>query len=127
MASHSQARISTFYATAAVALGKAVKIGASGDYIAVGAANTDPCIGIVQNAPDAAGALAEVALPGGGAKALAGEAITKGKLLVCGAAGSLVQANASGDRVIAMAMEDAASGDIFAVEVLVGVATGADV
>lgn len=127
MASHSQARISTFYATAAMALGKAVKIGASGDYVSVGAANTDACVGIVQNAPDAAGALAEVALPGGGAKALAGEAITKGKLLVSHTDGSLVQANASGDRVVAMAMEDAVSGDIFAVEVLVGVATGADV
>lgn len=127
MASMNSPRVATFKATAAVAKGKAVKIGASGDYIAVGAANTDPCVGILLNAPDAADAAAEVALPGGGAKALAGEGITKGKLLVSHTDGTMVQANASGDRVIAVAMEDAVAGDLFAVEVIVGVATGADV
>jgi len=126
MASHSEPRIYTYLAAGAIAKGKAVKIGADAEHVAVGAANTDGCIGIAQSASSAAEERIEVALQGGGAKGLAGETITAGKLLVSHTDGSLYQANASGDRVVAVAMEDAVVGDIFAVEVCLGTADAAD-
>lgn len=126
MSSQSQSRYLTFKADGAIAKGKAVKIGSSREHVAVAAGNTDPCIGIAQNAAVNAGDPVEVALPGGGGKALAKETITAGKLLVSNADGALEQTNADGDRVIAMAMEDAVVGDLFAVEVVACLATGAD-
>lgn len=127
MASCSQRRIQAFLADGAIALGKAVKVGSDNKHVAAGSANTSLCLGICQGAVTTAEDQVEIALPGGGAKALAGESISAGKMLVSHTDGSLVQANASGDRIIAMAMEDASAGDIFAVEVVVGLATGADV
>lgn len=126
MSSHSQSKILTFKADGAIAKGKAVKIGSDKEHVAVAAGNTDPCIGIAQNAASAAGDLVEVALPGGGAKALAKETIAAGKSLVANADGSLEQTNASGDKIVAVAMESAVAGDLFAVEVSLGFALAAD-
>ena len=123
MASHSEPRIYLFKHTAAIAKGKAVKIsGAAGDTVVVGAANTDRCIGIVQNEASSSLEGAEVALPGGGAKALAGEAISAGDYLCSHTDGRLVKVNAEGDHIIAIAMQDAAENDLFAVEVVVATA-----
>ena len=61
---------------------------------------------------------AEVALQGGGAKGLLGESVSAGDYLVSHTDGSLVKANAEGDHVVAMAMQDGASGDLTAVEVV---------
>lgn len=126
MSSHSKPRILSFKADGAIAKGAAVKIGSDNDHVAACSANTDSAIGICQNTVSAAEEIAEIALQGGGAKAKAGEAITAGKLLVPGASGSMFQTNASGDSVIGMALESAASGDLFAVEVIRSVATAAD-
>ena len=126
MSSHSPSRILTFKAGGAIAKGKAVKFGADREHVVVGAGNTDACFGIAQNAAVSAEDAVEVAIQGGGAKALAKETITAGKLLVSNADGALEQTNADGDRVVAMAMEDAVVGDIFAVEVVVCLATAAD-
>jgi hypothetical protein len=126
MASSSNTKILTFVADAAIAKGKAVKIGSDREHVAVATANTSSCIGIAQNAATAEGDLVEVARPGGGGKALAKEAITAGKFLISNADGALEQTNASGDRIIGMAMEDAVEGDIFSVEVVAGVATTSD-
>lgn len=130
MASHSEPRIYAFKAGGAIAKGSAVKFDSADDQVVECSANTDAAIGVAQNTLTAAeatqGLLCEVALPGGGAKGLAGEAITRGKFLVPAADGDLEQTNASGDRVIAMAMEDAVAGDIFAIEVVARVAVGAD-
>lgn len=118
MSSHSEPRIYTFKNTAAIAKGKAVKIsGAAGDTVVVGAANTDKCIGIIQNAASSSLEGAEVALQGGGAKALLGESVSAGDYLVSHTDGSLVKANAEGDHVVAVAMQDGASGDLIAVEI----------
>lgn len=118
MSSHSEPRIYTFKNTAAIAKGKAVKMsGAAGDTVVVGAANTDKCIGIIQNAASSSLEGAEVALQGGGAKALLGESVSAGDYLVSHTDGSLVKANAEGDHVVAVAMQDGASGDLIAVEV----------
>lgn len=126
MASHSEPRILVFKADGVIAKGKAVKIGTDKEHVAVSAANTDPSIGIAQSAATAAEDVIEVAIPGGGAKALANETITAGKLLVPHTDGEMAQTNASGDRVIAVALENAVAGDLFAVEVIVAVATAAD-
>lgn len=126
MASCSKPRIMTFKAGGAIAKGKSVKMGADREHVVVGAGNTDSLVGIAQNAATAAEDLVEVAIVGGGAKGLAKESITAGKLLVSNADGSLEQTNAAGNRVIAMAMEDAAAGDLFGVEVVVCVASAAD-
>ena len=122
MASHSKPRILTYSVTAAIAKGKAVKFGSSDEVIAVGAANTDRCIGIIQNAPSTSGDMAEVALPGGGAKGLLGEGVTRGDDLVSHTDGTLVKPNAEGDQIIARAMESGDSGDLIAVEVYLATA-----
>lgn len=119
MASHSSPKIYAFIADASVTKGKAVKV-ASGylaGHVRVGAANTDRCIGIIQNTPTASGDVAEVALPGGGAKALLGETVSAGEDLVSHTDGTLVKPNASGDEIIARAVESGVSGDLVSVEV----------
>jgi hypothetical protein len=126
MASSSAPRILVYKADGAIPKGSAVKIGSDREHVAIGAANTDGCIGVAQSASSAAEEAIEVAIPGGGGKGLAGETISAGKLLVSHTDGTLYQANASGDRVIAVAMEDAVSGDLFAVEVIVATADAAD-
>lgn len=125
MASHLQPKILAFLATAAVAKGKAVKIGADDKHIAVGAANTNKVFGIIQNAPTAAEDVAEVAV-GGGAKALLGEACVAGNLLVSHTDGSLVLANAAGDFLVAQALEAGAIGDLIDVLVIHGHAAAAE-
>lgn len=119
MASSSAPRILTFKADAALAKGKAVKFGTDADHVAVGAANTDRVFGIVQNASTAAEDDLEVALPGGGAKALIGETILAGEYLVCHTDGTLVKPNAEGDVIIAQAMEGGVANDLISVEVLI--------
>jgi len=124
--SSSEVRIKSFLADAAILKGQAVKIGSDRQHVAKGAANTDDCVGVAQNTVTTAEDEIEVALQGGGAKGLAGETITAGKFLVSAADGDLEQTNASGDRIVAMAMEAAVVGDIFGVEVVNGVAVGAN-
>lgn len=127
MAVSSTPRIVTFLADASIAKGKAVKYSATAGYVTVGSANTDHCFGIAQNEATASGQLLEVAIQGGGGKALAGEAIaTAGLPLVSHTDGTLVKANASGDRVVAISAEAASSADIFAVEVVQFDALGAE-
>lgn len=119
MASHSEPRIYKFKNTAAIAKGKAVKLsGTAGDTVVVGAANTDRCIGVIQN--DATSALegAEVALQGGGGKGLVGESVAAGDYLVSHTDGSLYKANAEGDHVVAIAMQAGAANDLIAIEVV---------
>lgn len=125
MASHSEPRILTLKADAAIAKGKAVKGGADDDHVSVCSANTDKAIGLAQGASTAAEDAIEIALPGGGAKGLLGETVAVGDLLVADAAGKLVKKNAIGDRVIAMALQAGILNDIIAVEVVVGDAAAA--
>jgi len=130
MSSNSTPRIFSFKAGGAIALGAAVKMGANRETVVSCTANTDPAIGIAQgsiSADDAtAGVRIEVALQGGGAKAKADANVAAGKFLVSSTDGQLEQTNAAGDRIVAVAMESAVAGDLFAVEVVLGIATGAD-
>lgn len=119
MASHSEPRILSFQATGSISKGKAVKVssGQTSGQVTIGAANTDRCIGLAQSVASGSGSLVEVALPGGGAKGLLGETVSPGEDLVSHTDGSLVKPNASGDQIIARALEAGVSGDLVAVEV----------
>jgi hypothetical protein len=125
MASHSTPRIVALLAGGTISKGMAVKKGSSDEYVVAGSANTSKCVGIAQ-CDATSGQVVEVALPGGGAKALLSETVAMGNILVSHTDGSLVLANASGDRIIATAMKDGVSGDLIDVEVMVGVATAAE-
>lgn len=121
MASYSEPRILTFKAAAAMAAYKAVKAGADKEHTAVCSAKTDKHIGIAQSAPTAADDSVEVAVPGGGAKALLGVGgASFGDLLAPGADGKLIVTTTAADRYIAMAMQDGVEGDVIGVEVVAG-------
>lgn len=117
MASSLAPKIQAWKVDAAIAKGKAVKIGSDDKHVAVGAANTDACIGIIQNAPDTAEDTAEVAVSGGGGKGLLGESVAAGQPLCSDTDGSLVKPNALGDYVIAHAMQAGVSGDLIDVNI----------
>lgn len=120
MASTSAPRIQAFFADAAIAKGKVIKLGTDFKHVAVCSAATDKSVGIIQSAPGAAEDTCEVALPGGGAKALAGGTIATGDALTSDSNGALVATTTENDRVVAVAMQDAVANDIFAVEVVLG-------
>lgn len=117
MASTGAPKIRTLKADGAIAKGKAVKAGSDKDHVAIGAANTDRCIGIAQVAAAASGDFIEYARPGDGAKGLLGETVVAGNDLVSHTDGSLVLPNASADQIIARALQGGASGDLIDVEV----------
>ena len=120
MASSSEPKVLTFKAAAAIAKGKVVKAGADSEHVAVCSAATNKSFGIVQNAPDAAEAAAEVAMPGGGGKALLGGTVVQGDLLAPDSNGALVATTTPGDRYIAIAMEGGVVNQLIGVEVVAG-------
>ncbi len=112
MASSFKPNMVAFLADAAIAKGKAVKSGTDFMHVAVGAANTDRCIGIIQNAPTAAEDVAEVAIPGGGAKCLLGETVAAGVDVCSGTDGRLVAVNAEGDQILARLVQGGVANDL---------------
>lgn len=121
MASTSTPKIYAYKAAAAIAKGKAVKVGADSEHVAVCSAATDKSFGIIQNAPTAAEDIAEVALPGGGAKGLAGGTIAVGDRLAPDSNGALVATTTENDNIVAVALDSAVAGDLFDVEVVLAV------
>lgn len=120
MASSLSPKIRTYQADAAIAKGKAVKIGASSDeYVQVAAAASDKLLGLAQSAATAADDAVEVAM-GGGAKGLAQTAIAAGEFLTAHTDGTLKPAS-SGEYYIAQAMQAAVAGDLFDVNVVAGI------
>ena len=105
--------IATYEATAAIAKGLGVKLDSTGKKVTAASATTDKVIGICQNAVLNVGDLAEIALPGGGAKGLAKATINAGDILGVNADGSIQKVASASDRVVGMAMQDAAAADIF--------------
>lgn len=112
MASTMEPKIVAFAADAAITKGKAVKSGSDFKHVAVGAANTDRCLGIIQNTSSGAEGVAEVAMPGGGAKVLLGETVAAGKDVCAHTDGTLVAVNAEGDQIIARLVQGGDSGDL---------------
>jgi len=119
MSSYAQPNVLTFKAGAAIAQGCVVKPGADREHVLVSAAATSKNFGIAMNAASAAEDKVEVALPGGGAKGLAGGTVAFGDLLTSDADGKLVATTTANDRAVAMAMEDAVVGDLFSVHIIV--------
>lgn len=126
MAAISTPRVLTFKADGSISKGKAVKMGTDKEHVAIGAANTDKVIGLAYCVSTAAEDLIEVAIQGGGGKALLGETVVAGNDLVSHTDGSLVKANAAGDQIICRALEGGDSGSLIAVEVYYSTAHAAD-
>ncbi len=120
MSAHYQPAVLTFNASAAIAKGKAVTLDATGKIVTAANAVTDKSVGIAQNAATEAGEKVEVALPGGGAKALVGGTVAAGDLLAPTTGGALIATTTATNRWIAIAMEDGASGEIISVHVVAG-------
>lgn len=116
-------QIATFEASAAIAKGVAVKVDSTGKTVTAVSATTDKSIGIAQNAAVLVGDLVEVALSGGGAKALAKATIAAGDILGHNADGSIQKVASANDRVVGIAMQSAVAADIFQMYVVVGMAT----
>lgn len=100
-----------------------MKLSTDNLHVTICGASTDDAIGIAQNVTANAGDKCEVAVPGGGAKALAHGTINAGELVVPYTDGSLQPTTGSGDSVIGIAMQAAVAGDIFEVQVIRAVAT----
>lgn len=121
MASSSAPRIEVFYADGAIAKGSAVKAGSDKNHVAIAAAASDKIVGWAQSAAVNVGDKVEIALPGGGAKCLAGGTIAFGDVLTSNASGQAVATTNNGDRSGAVSMQSAVSGDIFYAEVMLGI------
>ncbi len=122
MASSSEPRILVFKSDGAIPKGYAVKAGSDKNHVAIGAANTDRCMGIAQNATTGAEQAVEVAMPGGGGKAFVGETVVAGNDLVSGTDGKLMLPNTDGDEVIARCVSGGAASDLVGVEIYMGIA-----
>lgn len=118
IASYSERRLQSYKVAAACARGIAVKPGADKTRVAKATAETDKCIGILQNTTTDTDEEAEVALPGGGAIAKLGGTVSWGDELSATTDGSLIKVSAAAKTVIAIAMEDGVIGDLIAVEVV---------
>lgn len=107
--------IVTFEAGAAISKGQAVKFSTDNKTVIKCAAATDKVIGIAQNTVVNVGDLCEVAMGGGGGKALAKTTIALGDRLGVNADASIQKVAAQGDSEFAQALDAAAAGDIFSV------------
>jgi hypothetical protein len=114
-------KILAFKADAALTKGWAVKVGSDSKHVAKATAKTDNQIGIAQNTVTTAEDVVEVALPGGGAKGLAGGSISAGDMVSATSDGSLIATTTTDDNYVGMAQEDAVTGDYFNVNVQVGI------
>lgn len=119
MASTLKPKIYAFKQGGATAIpkGSAVKMGADNSHVSLCTASTDLAIGIAQSASTNAEDKIEVAMPGGGAKALAHGTVNVGQKLVPYTDGSLQPATGAGDQICAVALDSAVAGDIFSVVV----------
>lgn len=119
MASHRAINAVAFKSdTASIAIGSVVKAGSDKSHVAKASAATDKAIGIAQSLVEAAEQAVEVAMVGGGAKALLGGTVSFGDFLASDSNGALVATTTANNKVIAQAMEDGVSGDLIAVEVV---------
>jgi len=118
MSSYAHPVILTFKADAAIPKGSVVKPGASHLHVAKSTSATAKNFGVAMSEATVAGDLIEIALPGGGGKGLAGASVLFGDLLTSDGAGALIATTSANDRVIAVAMEDASSGDLFSIHMV---------
>ena len=118
MASSSQPRVLSFLASAAVEAFRVVKFGADDKHVTKSSAATDKHCGIAQCASTAAEDTLEVAIQGGGAKAVLGGNVTRGDYLTSDGNGKLITTVTADDNVIAQAMGSGVLNDVIGVEVV---------
>lgn len=126
MSSSSAPKIQVFFADGAITKGTSLKRGSDDGHVTPCTANTSKVIGIAQNTVTTAEDAVEVALPGGGGKALLGGSCAMGDLLVPHTDGSLKIIQAAGNRLAAKAMVAGVTGDLIGVEVIDGQAYAAE-
>lgn len=118
MSSYAEPKILAFKAAGAISQGMVVKPGADKSHVAKATAATDKNIGLAMCDTLNAEEIIEVALPGGGGKALLGGSVSFGDLLTADSNGKLVATTTANDRVIAMAMEDGVANDLISAHVV---------
>lgn len=119
MSSYFKPQILTFLADGTTIVeGAAVKVGSARTNVALSTLVSDAILGIAQTVGANVGDPVEVAIAGGGAKALAGGTIAAGDYLTSSSTGALVTSTTTNDHVCAQALEAAVSGDLFAVNVI---------
>lgn len=109
----------TFYAGATVAANRIVKPGADNTKVIVGAAATDKIIGVSDSLGAASGETLDVILDGV-ALVKAGGSVSMGDLITSDSTGQGVATTTAANRYIGVALEDAASGDLFGVRIAPG-------
>lgn len=82
--------------------------------VVLAAAGTDPIVGVLQNKP-AAGKMANVQILGT-AKVIAGGSVTRGDLVTSDSNGKAVTTTTNKDVILGRALDTAASGDVFEVQ-----------
>lgn len=120
MASMFTPNVLTFKCDSAISKGMCLKPGTDKDHVVKSAAATSKNYGIALNDTTTAEDKVEVAVPGGGAKALLGGTAAVGDLLTSDSSGYLVVTTTPGDRYIAVCMEDGVVGDLVGVMVQAG-------
>lgn len=123
--SHFKPNIQAFKASALIAQYTFVKFGADEKTVAPCLAN-ERAIGIVQNAPAAAGDVAEVAIFGGGAYLKLGAAVALGQIIKSQADGEGQKAGAAGEWCAAVAHQGGVTGDVINVFVTPVIAAAAE-
>jgi hypothetical protein len=119
MSTFSKPRTQTFFANGAITAGQPVKAVTDDKHVTPCTAASDKVIGIAMNTTTTLGDVVEVAINGGGAKALADGTIAMGDVLVADGTGVIVSTT-TGDRIVGVAMQAAVSGDLFWMEVALG-------
>jgi len=119
MASYPQPNIYAYKSdSATISVGMVVKAGSDESHVALAAAATDKSVGIAMTPVTAAEETMEVAMPGGGAKALLGGTVAFGDFLASDAAGKLVATTTANDKVIAQALQSGVVNDLISVNVV---------
>lgn len=118
MSSHAPANVLTFLADGVISKGMVVKAGSDRKHVAKATAATQKAVGLSMSTTTAAEEAMEVAMPGGGGKALLGGTVSFGDFLASDAAGKLVATTTANDKVIAQAMEDGVANDLISVTVV---------
>ena len=120
MASYPDPKIKAFLANADLSSYKFcfVKIETDEQHINVCGTKGEQSVGILMNAPDAAGKIAEVAIPGGGALLKLGGTVSAMEQIITSASATGIVPDAAGQAIMAQALDDGVLGDVIAVNVV---------
>ena len=103
-----------------------VKIGTDEKHVNVCDTKGEQAVGVLMNAPSAAGQIAEVAIFGGGALLKLGGTVTAMQQITPNASSVGIIPDAAGQALMAQALDDGVSGDKIAVNITFGEAHAAE-